>query len=217
MVFPRGGAVSCASLRFGVGSLAEIGAEGVMVGEADVVGRRHHHPGDGAAFEAAHAVAEHGLRHAAQGLETGGQGGQGGLGALVVGEAHEADPAPGQHGAEHRQRPDLAPVDDQHVPRRPHPRPPAPVVVGAPCPLGLGHQAAEVAGRAGVARGPGRRQHALGRYESVRLRHRLGHDVGDGVVVMGHGRRRAGGFRFGGGNGPPHGLGGGAAELGCGR
>ena len=187
-----------------------------MVGEADVVRRGHHHPGHGAALDAPHAVAEHGAGHTAQSLEAGSLGDKGGLGAVVVGEVHEADPAPGQHRAEHRQRPDLAPVDDQHVPRRPHPGPAAPVVVGAPGSLGLDHQAAEVAGRAVVAGGLGGRQQALGRDQAVRLRHSVGHDVGDGVVVVGHRRRRAGGFRFGGGHGALHGLGGGAAELGCG-
>ena len=166
-----------------------------MGGEADVVGRRHYHPGHGAALEAAHSIAQHRPGDTAEGLEAGGQGGEGGVGALVVGEDHEPEPAPGRHRAEHEQGADLAPVDDEHVARRPHAGTPPPVVVRPPQALGLGHQAAQVAGRALVAGGPDRRQQPLGRDQPLRLLDPLGHDVGDDVVVVRRRRIGAGGRR----------------------
>ncbi len=134
------------SLRLGVLALAEIWSEGVVGGEADVVRRGDHHVGDHPALETAHAIGQHGLGDPAHGLKARGQRGEGGLGPLVVGEEHEAPPAPRHHRAEHAQRTDLAPVDDQHVPRRPHARSASPMVIGAPRRLRFGHQAAEVPG-----------------------------------------------------------------------
>ena len=60
---------------------------------------------------------QHGGGDTAERLEARGERSEGRVGALVVGEAHEPPAAPGEHRAEHRQRPDLAPVDHEHVAR----------------------------------------------------------------------------------------------------
>ena len=67
--------------------------------------------------------------HRAQVFEASGQRRHGRLGPEVVGEVDEAHPAPGQHGTEDEERPDLAPVKDQHVARSPHPRTSASVIL----------------------------------------------------------------------------------------
>ena len=74
-----------------------------MRGEADVPAGRDHDVGDDAAFQAAHPVREDLARHPAEGLEALGQHAHRGLGPLVGGEAHEPEPAPRKHRAEHVQ------------------------------------------------------------------------------------------------------------------
>ena len=123
--------------------------------------------------------------HRPDGLHALGQRRHGALRAEVVGEVDEAEPAPGQHGAEHEERADLAPVEDQHVARRPHPGPTAPVMVHAPLRLGLGHRPAQVACRAGIAGGPDHGQQPLGRDPPLGAFHPLGDDGGHVVVVVG--------------------------------
>ena len=137
-------------------------------------------------FQTAHAIGEGGLRHAADVFEALGQRRHGGVGSQVVGEVDEADPAPGHHGAEDEQRPDLAPVEDHHVARGPHAGAPSPVVLRPPLGLHLGHQATQVAGRALIAGGPDDGQEALGRDPAFGPLHPFGHHVPDGVVVVGH-------------------------------
>ena len=100
---------------------------------------------------------------AAQVFEAPGQRRHGRLGAQVVGEVDEADPAPGHHGAEDEQRTDLAPVEDQHVARRPDAGRRPRWFLRPPLGLDLGHQPAQVASRSLVAGGLGHRQEPLGR------------------------------------------------------
>ena len=93
-------------------------------------------------------------------------------------------PAPGHHRTEHEQRADLAPVEHHHVTRCPHARSSAPVVLRSPGVLGLGHQTAEVAGRAPIAGSLRHRQQSLGRDPALGAGDGLGHQVGDPVVVV---------------------------------
>ena len=172
------------ALGLGVGPLAEVGPEPVVGGEAHVGRGRDDQPGDRAALQAAHAVGQRGLRHAADALEALGQGLHGGLGPEVVGEVHEAIPAPADHGTEDEQRADLPPVEHHHVARCPHARSSAPVVLRPPGALGLGHQTAEVAGRAAIAGSHRHRQQTLGRDPALGAGHGLGHQVGHPVVVV---------------------------------
>jgi len=119
---PTGGAVSCPSLARRVIALAEIGAEGVVHREPDVVRCRDHHVRDDTGLQAPHPVSEHHLRDPTKGLEALGQEPQRGLGTLVVGEPDEADPGERQHRTEHVQPTEHAPVDDQVLwgsPRKP--------------------------------------------------------------------------------------------------
>ena len=157
-------------------TLAEVRPRPVVGDEAHVVRRRDDEPGHRCALQAPHAVGEEGLRHAADRLHARGQRGHGRLGSQVVGEEDEAEPAPGQHGAEHEQGSDLPPVEHQHVARCPHPGPASPVVIDAPRRLGVGHRPAQIAGRPAVAGGPDDGQQTLGRDPTVGLRHPLGDD-----------------------------------------
>ena len=97
------------ALRLGVGGLAEVGPEAVVGGEGDVARCRDDDVGDDPALETAHPVGEHDRGHPAERLEALGEEAQGGRLGLVGGEADEAHPAPGEHGAE----------DVQHRPQRP--------------------------------------------------------------------------------------------------
>jgi hypothetical protein len=171
------------TLRFRIRRLTEVRPEAVVGGEAHIVGVRHDHVGHHAGFEAAHSVGQHHRRHAAQLLEALGQQLQGGLAALVGGEAHETVTAPGQHGAEHLQAVDGAPVDGQVLARHGYPWPEA---APPPAPLGLGQRdrPTEVAGRAAIASCLGLRQQALGRDLAVGVAHPLGDEVGDDVSVV---------------------------------
>ena len=170
-------------LRLGVVPLAEVRAEPVVGGEADVVGGRHddvhHHP----ALQAPHPIREDHLRHPADHLEALGQHGERRLGRLIRGEAHEADAAPRQHSAEDMQRADRSPVDDERLAGRPHARPASPAVLPAPLGLRGGHQPAEVARRAGKAGCPGLGQEALRGDPALGRLHSLGHDVAHAVGV----------------------------------
>jgi len=173
------------SLRFGVGSLTEVGAEAVVGGEAHVLRRRHHHVGDHGCLQAGHPIRQHDLGDAAEGLQGLRQQPQRRLGALVGGEGHEAPPAPRRHGAEHMQRPLRAPVDHEGVARRPHCRTASPVLASSPGLLRSGHEATQVAGRSGVARRPGLRQQPLGADASPGRLDAPGDHAGDDVVVAG--------------------------------
>ena len=181
------------SLRFGVGTLAEVRAEAVVGGEAHIGRRRHHHVGDDGTLQAGHAVRQHHLGHAAEALQALGQEPKRRLGAFVAGEAYEAPAAPGRHGAEDVQPRLCTPVDDQGVARRPHRRPATCMVLGSPRLLRRGNQAPEVAGRSPVARRPGLRQCPLGADASLGRLHPAGDHAGDDVVVVG----RLGRFRHG--------------------
>lgn len=188
-VFPSiqpGGAISCPSLGLGVAPFAEVGLEPVVGTEAHVGRSGDDETGNGPTFETAHAIGEGRLGHAADVLEALGQSRHGGVGPQVVGEVDEADPAPGQHGAEDEQRTNLSPVEDHHVAGRPHPGTPTPVVLRPPLDLHLGHQPTQVPGRALIAGGPDDGQEALGRDLALGPCHPFGHHVPDGVVVVGH-------------------------------
>jgi hypothetical protein len=204
---PPGGAVSCPSLGLGVVGLAEVGPEAVVQSEAHVGRRGHDDIGHDPALQAAHAVGQHDLGHRPQRFEAAGQHLQGRGRLLVGGETYEAPTRKGHHRTEDVQAGLSAPVDDEHLAGRPHPRAAAAVVARAPVPLGFGHQAPEVAGRAGIARGPGLGQQALGRYAGRGLVHPLGHDLGDDVEVVLARRPVRGVGRGPAGHGVLHGLG----------
>src|SRR5215211_6904278 len=69
------------------------------------------------------------------------------------------------------------PIDDQHLTRRPHPRPAATMVTLAPLRLCLGNQPAEVPRRPGIAGRPGLRQQPLRRDPPRRLLHPLRNQI----------------------------------------
>ena len=89
--------------RFGVCSLAKIRVETVMGGKAHIGRRGDDESGDRAAFQASHPIGQRGLGHTADRLEALGQCAHGGLGSEVVGEVHEAEPAPSHHRAKDEQ------------------------------------------------------------------------------------------------------------------
>ena len=134
------------ALGLGVGPLAEVRPRSEVGDEAHVVGSGDDEPGHRCALQAPHAVGEEGPRHSADRLHALGERGHGRLGSKVVGEVHEAEPAPGQHRAEDEQGTDLPPVEHQHVARCPHARPASPMVADTPRRLGLGHRPAQIAG-----------------------------------------------------------------------
>ena len=173
------------TLGLRVRPFTEIRAGAVVGHEAHVVRGRDHEPGHRGALQTTHAIGEQGLGHTPDRLHAFGQRRHGGLRPEVVGEGDEAEPTPGQHGAEHEERADLAPVEHHDVTGRPHPEPTAPVMVHPPLGLGLGHRSAQVACRAAVAGGPDHRQQPLGRDPPVGACHPLGDDHGHLVVVVG--------------------------------
>jgi hypothetical protein len=141
-------------------------------GEANVVRVGHDEPGHRGGPKAPHPVREHHRRDAAEDLEALGEQAKRRSPTLIGSEAHEADPAPSEHGAEHLQAVLGPPVDHQVLagggdPRAEHAAPPAPLGLGA------GHRTAEVAARAAVAGGSSLRQQALGRDPAVGLTHPL--------------------------------------------
>jgi len=105
------------ALRLRIGGLAEVGPEPVVSSEAHVLTRRHDLVRDHPAFQAAHPVGEDDAGNPTQGVEALREQRQRRLGALVVGEAHEPDPAPREHRAEHVQPAQHPPVDDQMLTR----------------------------------------------------------------------------------------------------
>ena len=123
-------------LGLGILRLAEVGTEPVVSGEAHVVRVRHDEPCDRGRLQAPHPVRQHHRRHSARRLEALGQQAKGGGAPLVGGEAHEAEPAPRQHGAEDLQPVLGAPVDHQVLagfghPGAEHAAPPAPGDLGS--------------------------------------------------------------------------------------
>src|SRR5829696_2184826 len=105
------------------------------------------------------------------------------------------------------------PIDDQHLTRRPHPRPAATMVTLAPLHLCLGNQPAEVPRRPGIAGRPGLRQQPLRRDPPRRLLHPLLHQIPHLVEIAfptrPH-RQPTGLIRL---DDPAHRLVGGAADL----
>ena len=97
--------------------LTKVGPETVVRREPEVVAGRHHDVGDHPAPQTAHPVGEHLARHPAQHLEALGQHRERRLRPFVGSEAHEPEPAPGQHRAEHVQPSHDAPVDHQMLTR----------------------------------------------------------------------------------------------------
>ncbi len=170
--------------RFGVVALTEIRAEPIVQGQADIGRRGHHDVGHDAALQAAHPVGQHHPGHRPEGFEAAGQHLKGGRGALIGGKTHEPPTRKGHHSAEDVQAPLRAPVDGEHLAGGPHPRPAAPVVIGPPGPLGPGHQAPEVTGRARITSGCGRGQETFGGYAGRGLGHPSCDDVSYDVVVV---------------------------------
>jgi hypothetical protein len=105
--------------------------------------------------------------------------------AMSASATHETPPAPCAHRAEHVQAVLRSPVDDEGLARCPYRRPATTVMVGPSVGLGLGHQPAEVAGRARVAIGSGLGQEPLGRDASLRALDPSGHELADDVCVLG--------------------------------
>src|SRR5829696_5233188 len=105
------------------------------------------------------------------------------------------------------------PIDDQHLTRRPHPRPAATMVTLAPLRLCLGNQPAEVPRRPGIAGRPGLRQQPLRRDPPRRLLHPLRNQIPHLVEIASptrpH-RQPTGLIRL---DDPAHRLVGGAADL----
>jgi hypothetical protein len=139
------------TLRFRVAAFAEVGAEAIVSGEADVLGMGHHDVGHDSVLQTCHAVAQHDRRHGAQLFEAFGEQAQRGFSGLVAGEAHKSISAPGQDGAEHVQPGrDLGPVDDQMLTKSCNPRSIEASLL-SPVRFHLRHRPAQVARRAGVA------------------------------------------------------------------
>ena len=152
------------ALRLRVGRMAEVGTEPVVGGEADVVRCRDHHVGHDPTFEAAHPVSEHLGRGTADRLEALGQHRHRRRRGLVAGEAHEPEPAPRHHRAEHLDPAGQgAPVDHHRLARRPHRRAALTTVRRPPRLLLLGDEPPEVPWRPRVAGRPRRRQQPLRR------------------------------------------------------
>jgi hypothetical protein len=104
-------------------------------GEVDVPRCRHHDAGHDPAPKTAHAVGEQHRGHAAEELETLREQGQCRGLVLVLGEAHEAPAAPGEHGTEDLERSLLTPVEHEVLTGHGDPGP----IRAAPSPvLGLG-------------------------------------------------------------------------------
>src|SRR5215213_2076799 len=105
------------------------------------------------------------------------------------------------------------PIDDQHLTRRPHPRPAATMVTLAPLRLCLGNQPAEVPRRPGIAGRPGLWQQPLRRDPPRRLLHPLRNQIPHLVEIASptrpH-RQPTGLIRL---DDPAHRLVGGAADL----
>jgi hypothetical protein len=170
-------------LRLRVPALAEVRPEPVVSGQPHVVRRRDDHVGDHAALQTCHPVGQHHLRHPAQLLQALREQREGRLRPLIGGEPHEPVAAPGQHRAEQVQPALAAPVDDQHLPGRPHRGPAAAVMAGPPGALLRRDQPPEVPRRTRIARGPGRRQQPLGRDPTPGLVHPSGHQLSHRVEV----------------------------------
>ena len=203
------------SLALRVVRLAEIRPEPVVRREPQVLRRGHHDVGDHPALQAAHPVGQHLARHPAQHLEALRQHRQRRLRALISGEPHEPDPAPGQHRAEHVQAALGAPVDHQVLTRRPHRRTAAAVMIPPPGLLGRRDQAAEVPRRPRIPRGPRRRQQPLRRDPARGLPDPLRDQPGHGVVVpLPRRPRRRAAAGLVPGDHPPDGLRGRAADRG---
>jgi hypothetical protein len=129
--------------------------------EPDIVRRRHHHIGDHPALQAGHPVREHHLGDTAEDLEALRQHAQRGRLLLIGGEPDEPEPRPGQHRAEHVHfaagHDLLAPVDGQHLTRRPDRRATTsgPGLTAAPGPLRCSDQTPEVEVRPRIPGRPG--------------------------------------------------------------
>jgi len=130
----------------------------VVRGETHVLTRGHDPVRDYATFQAPHPVGEHHARDPAEGLEALREQRQGRVGALVVGEAHEPDPAPREHGAEHVQPAQHAPIDDQVLTWGPHRRSSTTVIIVAPQRFPFRDQPTEVPRGTRIARSPSRWQ-----------------------------------------------------------
>ena len=172
-------------------ALAEVRPKAVVQRKAHVGRRGHHDVGHDPALQAAHAVGQHHLGHRPQRLEAAGQHIQRRRRLLVGGKTHETPTGKRHNGTKDVQAGLGAPVDDEHLAGRPHARAPATVVARAPVPLGCGHQAPEVAGRAYVTASPGFWQQAFGRYAARGPGDPGGHHVGHDIEVVPAGGPRA--------------------------
>lgn len=200
------------------------GRNRVVGREPDIVRRPDDDVRDDPALQTTHPISEHDLRDPAEDLEALRQHAQRGGLLLIGGEPDKPEPRPREHRAEHVDLASgddlLAPVDGQHLTRRPDRRTTttrARLAV-APLPLRRRDQPPEVAVRTLIARRSRGRQQPLRADLSEGLGDLLRDQLGGLVIVPRLDRLRrhlAGAGDLVGLDDPSHGLVGRAADRGC--